>query len=82
MLRGLLCLILGLLPLGALAALDSQAKIANRTIERVRYLSSPIIGISLPKRDSVAPVCWGPMSFLYMLPSPALSIREVANIFI
>lgn len=34
LLGGLLCLVLGLLPLGALAALDDKAKIANRTIER------------------------------------------------
>lgn len=34
LLSGLLCSALGLLPLGALAALDDGAKIANRTIER------------------------------------------------
>ncbi|KIP03716.1 hypothetical protein PHLGIDRAFT_110493 [Phlebiopsis gigantea 11061_1 CR5-6] len=34
LLSGLLCFVLGLLPLGALAALDDGAKIANRTIDR------------------------------------------------
>ena len=47
LLRGLLCLVLGLLPLSVLAALDDKDKIANRTIERVCSLVSEEVCLRL-----------------------------------
>lgn len=46
LLSGLLCATLALLPLGVSADLDDDMKMANRTIERVRYVFGRVVALT------------------------------------